>query len=586
MFKKVIYFILFMSLSILMVSCGETTAVTEITTTATENTTVAEVITLPDISGYSKSEIITELDALDIDYIFEYETNQEIEEDYFVDYGENYQIGETVGEGHDVVIILATSKLILPDLLGKTQLEIITSLMSLNIDFTIEVVTDNTVPDQTFVSYGSALEAGDRIPSTFEVTVYLGFNSNKLPDLEGKIKEEIINILDQENILYEFEYVINDNYPEDIFESYEGKIAGDFYEEATVTINIYKNTFTDNETSLIISKYIDGGDLTNDQAIEIFNPTSLTISLSNYYLVIYTNGSYEVSYHIDFDNIDLLPGETYVIANNMSNGNIQTKADLLTEDLVFDGNDTIQLCYTNGTYIDTIYNIGNRNYIMDNEVFVRNENVISGAREYIFTQWYGFVPTYVDVLGTHPVEISPKIDIEITTREFYDPLGGMDLVTLSYINDGDTAAFTPGFLGGERVRFLGVDTPETYPEVQDWGLEGKAYTTLILNNAERIYIQSDPEAGYTETYGRHLGLVWVDLGETGLTIDILNSDSEVMRTEHLSGWILLNYYLVLNGYSYNYYGSDSELVFNDRYLVRWFQEAERYASENGLGIHE
>ena len=211
---------------------------------------------------------------------------------------------------------------------------------------------------------------------------------------------------------------------------------------------------------------------------------------------------------------------------------------------------------------------------------------MKGTRVYSFNQWCGFIPTYTEVLGTHPITVPEEITIQIISRPFDDPLGGMDSVTLSYINDGDTAAFTPGFLSDERVRFLGVDTPETYPAVEDWGLEGKAYTTLILNAAEHIYIQSDPDLGYTETYGRHLGLVWVDLGETGLVIDILSSTGTVMRTETLSGWILLNYHLVLNGYSYNYYSDESNLVFNNRYLVRWFQEAERFASENGLGIHE
>ncbi|MCK4551798.1 MAG: lamin tail domain-containing protein [Tenericutes bacterium] len=585
MFKKFIYLILFVSLSILMVSCGETTTLTE-STTESDNTTTAEVITLPDLSGYSKSEIISELNSLDIDYIFEYETNQDIDEDYFINYGGEDQSGMTISEDHEVVIIIATSKLILPDLLGENQLEMYQILQALNIQFVIEIVTDNTVADQTFSSYGSGLVTGDLVPSSYEVTVNLGYNSATLPVLTGKIKEEIIKILTQENILYEFAYIVNDSYSEDSFESYEGAEAGDFYEEGVVTINLYKNTFTDNETSLIISKYVDGGDATNDQAIEIYNPTTSSIDLSRYHLAIYKNGSLSITYQIEFDDIDLAPGETYVIANNLANGNIQVAADKLSEDLLFDGNDTIQLCYENGTYIDTIYSIGNRDYVMDNEVFIRIETVVSGTREYIFNQWYGFVPTYVGVLGTHPVGIPTQIDIEITTRDFYDPLGGMDLVTLVYINDGDTASFTPGFLDDERVRFLGVDTPETWPEVQAWGQEGKDYTTLILNNAVNIYIQSDPEAGYTETYGRHLGLVWVDLGETGLTIDILNSDSEVMRTEHLSGWILLNYHLVLNGYSYNYYGSDSELVFNDRYLVRWFQEAEKFAADNGLGIHE
>ncbi len=564
------------------------TTTQEITQTTTQEITETTIFTyeLPDLLGNTKTEIESLFDGLGLNYILEYETNLDITENSFIHYGGEDQIGSIIDGDHQIIVVIATPKLILPDLTGKNQAEIISALLGRGIAFVIEIITDNTVPDQTFVSYGDNFEAGDLVSSRYTVIIYLGFNSTQLPDLSGLTKEEITSILNTDNIIHTFEYIVNDNYPEDTFEGYEGLIAGDYYEEGTITVNLYKNTFTDNLTSLIISKYIDGGNDTSDQAIEIFNPTSLAINLSEYYLAIFTNGSYTESYHIDFPDLDLLPGETYVIVNSSANANILVNADLISDDLVFDGNDTIQLCYMNGTYIDTIYNLGNKNFVMDDEVFIRNIDVVKGTREYIFNEWYGFISTYVEVLGTHPIVIPTEITFEFINREFYDPLGGMDSVILSYISDGDTAAFTPGFLGAERVRFLGVDTPETYPTTDPWGPEAKAYTTLILNNAENIYIQSDPDLGYTETYGRHLGLIWVDLGIEGLTIEILDSEGQVMRTEILTGWILLNYHLVLNGYSYNYYSGESNLVFNNRYLVRWFQEAERFAQENGLGIHE
>ena len=111
-------------------------------------------------------------------------------------------------------------------------------------------------------------------------------------------------------------------------------------------------------------------------------------------------------------------------------------------------------------------------------------------------------------------------------------------------------------------------------------------TLYLLQNAEQIYIQSDPESGFVGGYGRSLGLVWVYFSDPGITIDILNSNSEVVKTENLSGWILINYHLILNGYSRNTFGGDSTIAFDNRYLYRWFQEAEKSALENGFGIHE
>ena len=540
---------------------------------------------LPDLAGLSKTEMRNALDELEINYVFKYETNQDLEENTFIGYEGLDEVGATYNNDHEVVVIISTTDLILPDLTGLDQTEIFFTLFDLGINFETEIVTDNTVEDQTFVSYGDGLIAGNKIPASFTITVIVGFNSAKLPDLAGLSKEKIMDLLDDLNIPYSFEYIVNDNYTEYLFDSYRDFVAGDFYDSGVITINLYKNTFTDNEISLFISKYVDGGNDTSDQAIELYNPTTSNIDLTDYHIVIYTNGSLDINYSIDLTGT-LAPEETYVIANSSANSTILAAADLTSADLVFDGNDVIQLCYLNGTYIDTIYTIGTSSFVMDEEVFVRDSNIVSGTRNYVANEWFGFVPSYTEILGTHPVTLPDKLEFILIDRDFWDPLGGMDLVTYSGLADGDTAYFTPGFLADNRVRFLGCDTPETYPVVQDWGLEAKEYTRFLLENAQQIYIQSDPDSGFVGGYGRPLGLVWVNLGETGVTYDHLNSNDEVVKTEFLSGWVLVNYQIILNGYSYNYYGSDSTLSFGNRYLFRWFQEAERQAVEDGIGLHE
>ena len=591
--KKIFTIIIIIFSVFLMVSCGGNTTeistntdVTTETPTTEAPTTIANYV-LPDLLGKNKTEIISILNDLQANYSFKLEQSTEVAEDLFIRYDNELITGETVTLETNIIVVIATPNYVLPDFSGQTQNEIFLTLLGKGVSFIFEVEVNNDVPNQTFSGYGNGLIAGDAVDSETQVIIYIGFNTTRLPDLTGKLKGEIEKILIENQIPYNFEYVINDEYQEDLFVEYKDFEIGDFYEEGTITVTLYQNTFTNASTSLIISKYIDGGTGTNDQAIEIYNATDSSIFLGDYHLALYMNGSYEVTNIINFKDVDLLPGETYLIANKAStNGNLLKKADDYMFELNFDGNDTIQLRYKNNTYIDSIYHIGNTAFVMDNEIFVRKANVVTGVRNFVYTQWTAYVPTYIDVIGTHPVSLLDEITFTYTDRIFDDPLGGMTSVTVYYINDGDTASFTPGFLDSERVRFLGVDTPETYPAEDPWGPEAKAYTTLILNNAIEIYIQSDPDLGYTENYGRHLGLVWVNLGTPGLTVDILNSLGEVVRTEHLSGWILLNYHLVLNGYSYNYYGSASTLVFDDRYLYRWFQDAQLFAQENGLGIHE
>lgn len=540
---------------------------------------------LPDLTDMTKADIRDTLDNLALNYEFQYITNTDYDEDEFIDYGGNDDVGTEIRDNHTIIVQIATSKLVLPDLSGMNQTDIINALFAANISFVIEVITDNSVPDQTFSGYGDGFEAGDLVRSSYTVTVYIGFNSATLPDLTGMIKEQIISVLNTENINYVFNYIVNDAFAEDTFAGYQDANIGDIYEEGIVTVNLYQNTFTNSSESLIISKYVDGGIDTSDQAIELYNPTSQPIDLSLYHLAIYSNGAYTPTYIIPLTEMMLGVGETFVIAHSDANANILSKADLTSGDLVFNGNDTIQVRFENGTYIDTIYNIGNKDFIMDDEIFVRSAEVVTGTRTYVFNQWHGFVSTYVEVLGTHPITLPTEMEFVYIDRDFFNLEGGMDLVTYASIADGDTAYFYPNFLGDERVRFLGVDTTETTSS-EDWSAEAREYTRTILLAAEQIYIQSDPEMGFRGGYGRPLGLVWVNLGDQELVIDILSSDGVVMRTEVLTGWVLVNYHLVLNGFSYNYYGTDSLLVFNNRYIYRWFYEAELFAQEQGLGIHE
>jgi hypothetical protein len=50
--------------------------------------------------------------------------------------------------------------------------------------------------------------------------------------------------------------------------------------------------------------------------------------------------------------------------------------------------------------------------------------------------------------------------------------------------------------------------------------------------------------------------------------------------------ILINYHLVKNGFTADEYSSVSLLINSNRYMHRWFDEAEKFAKDNNLGIHE
>ncbi|MFA7075615.1 MAG: lamin tail domain-containing protein [Candidatus Izemoplasmatales bacterium] len=591
-FKKVMLFTMMFVFLMFAAGCNG------LSTLNTSTTTEIQLFELPDLSNKNKSEIITALEGKDINYEFVLETNKILAEETFIRYGNGLSISDKVTFDTNITIFISTSQLVLPDLSGLTMQEISAKLRDLNIDYDIDIVTDNKVPDKTFSSYGEGYKIGDIIDEETEITVYIGYNSAALPDLTGMIERQIKDILTENNIFYEITYVENDQFPEGVFAEYKSYEIGDFYDEvSTIEVVVYKNSFTEASESLIISKYIDGE---IDSAIEIYNPTNTAINLSDYNIAIYLAGSYDVEYEIALEDYELAPNETYLIVSTESEANLQKKADLRSKDLLFDGNDTIQLRYKNGTYIDTIYQIGDRNSLFNDETFIRREDVVSGTRSFDTSQWTSIIAGYYDYIGTHPIDIpdSPIYDqfkvAELVANGFDSLLGGMDLVQYSSVADGDTAYFSPKFLGDNRVRFIGNDTPETSPQVVDepepWGLEAKAYTKTILEYADYhglpIYVQSDPDIGYTEGYGRYLGLIWVDLQDKVLEIDILDSSKNVLFTENLTGLILINYQLVKNGFSADEYSNISKLIINNRYLYRWFDEAEKFAIDNGLGIHE
>lgn len=90
---------------------------------------------------------------------------------------------------------------------------------------------------------------------------------------------------------------------------------------------------------------------------------------------------------------------------------------------------------------------------------------------------------------------------------------GKGKVKLLRTVDGDTAHFTDPYASDQsdnvvKVRFLGIDTPESTYEVDPWGKAASKFTSQILRNAREIILES--EGAEMDSYGRYLAYVWVD----------------------------------------------------------------------------
>lgn len=100
-----------------------------------------------------------------------------------------------------------------------------------------------------------------------------------------------------------------------------------------------------------------------------------------------------------------------------------------------------------------------------------------------------------------------KIDFEYEGKSFIND--GVGEVTLVSTTDGDTARFYDPIADQTiRVRFLGINTPETSIRKDPWGKAASDYAKNRLRSAKKIVLEAEEER--KDTYNRYLGFVWLD----------------------------------------------------------------------------
>jgi len=78
-----------------------------------------------------------------------------------------------------------------------------------------------------------------------------------------------------------------------------------------------------------------------------------------------------------------------------------------------------------------------------------------------------------------------------------------EITTVTRVIDGDTIIIGTG----QRVRYIGIDTPETHPEQEAYGMEAwQANRKLVAGKKVRL----EKDVSDTDRYGRLLRYVYVD----------------------------------------------------------------------------
>jgi len=550
----------------------------------------------PDIENKTESEIADIFNALfasyyDLSYKIVYQTyyNPDLDEGTIISYGQEIEPGDKIKDLNNIIILKSTKTFILPDLRGLTIDEIKEVFTNMNIPLSrldLRMDYSQYVNAGEFIKYEDGLNRGD----TFDINnkrliIYYDLRPI-LPVLEGYNRQQIDAVFANSLANISYEYILNNDMEYDLFAGYKNHDAGDeIISGMDVVINLYKNDDVNDgdminvTEQLMFSKYISGTG--SNLGIELYNPTQLDIILDDYYIAIVPSGQVIASITIQLSGIIQAKG-TYVIVNSNADTLLLNKSNMQTSLMNFGANSTIQLRrVSNNTYIDTIYDLNNTDTEFDREIMVRKSHLTHGRRNTIYLEWQGFLPTYYDIIGVHPYYGPEDPEFELIEDKTFQEYGMTKVKYLSAA-DGDTVyleSLDPrdptSYSGDSRVRFLLVDTPET----QKPGVTGEPYaqvasnfTKNMLASASEIYLQASFEGGIIDTYGRHLGLIWANVG----TVE--NPD-----------WKLLNYELLKAGLGQiqiaktgNY---QNHPIFSNRYLYQWAQEADNYARENKLGLY-
>jgi hypothetical protein len=189
------------------------------------------------------------------------------------------------------------------------------------------------------------------------------------------------------------------------------------YSENTYSITLYDCVEVEPCSELFFSECIEGNNGT--KALEIFNPSSLSIDLSEYFILQYANGSTVATDTLNLSG-SLSPYDVHIVANPGGGGGPGGVADaavLALADVVdvianFSGNDAIELWH-NENLIDVIgvvgENPGNQNgWVVGNgstrnSILVRHADIHSpaGVWEIAETQWNVFAADDYSHLDYH-----------------------------------------------------------------------------------------------------------------------------------------------------------------------------------------
>lgn len=140
-------------------------------------------------------------------------------------------------------------------------------------------------------------------------------------------------------------------------------------------------------------------------------------------------------------------------------------------------------------------------------------------------------PELEDEGQTYP-EAQDQLENEVEIPAKSADMVPAERARLIAVTDGDTVKV--GLTNGSRanVRIMGIDTPETYPEVECGGREATANMRHLVGSGDMVNLYIDPTQDEVDRYGRLLRYVF--------TADDLDVGLDQIATGHASVYVYNN----------------------------------------------
>lgn len=282
---------------------------------------------------------------------------------------------------------------------------------------------------------------------------------------------------------------------------------------------------------LFISEYIEGS--SNNKALEIVNPTTQPIDLSQYTLYVYNNGSTSATNSLTLSGT-IAPGDVIVVVSPDAAASWIAYADFISQVTWFSGNDPVAL-FKNNVQIDGLGEIGYNSSApipvtggnMELHTLRRDVTVTQGTTDWDLgqTQWDVFPANTINGLGFHqfiPCDNSnePSITFELASEDVEEGQAAVVSVVASNVSGPISVEVT---LSSESTATPVTDFDNVLPQTLTFGVGGATVQNIVF------LTEDDEEAEETETVELVLNVFTnnVAVGIDTTVVNILDNDQPI-----------------------------------------------------------